>query len=200
MVESGIGSMWPSLTPPIHRFRIPMSLRSILSFVVFLSPAVIPCTYGQTDDPLTESAETRYYDFWPGIWAEEVDGVPDTTATRFRVVRSVNPAAYVEHWIQVYDGGEHRSIALPGWDQVQEKWLFTWVSDNGLFQMWDGRKIDGHWYIVKEFTINGTHLISRQAWIPEGPDRLIRVMERSFDNGETWETRSRTPFRRIQDR
>ena len=152
----------------------------------------------QTDAPFEPSVDTHYFDFWPGTWVEVVDGVPDTTATRFEVRRSVNPASFIEHWIQVYDGAEHASVALRGWDQVQEKWLFTWMSDNALFQMWDGQKIDGHWYIVKEFTINGTTLISRQAWIPDGENRLVRVMERSFDRGETWQTRSRTEFVRLE--
>ena len=75
--------------------------------------------------------------------------------------------------------------------------MFVWVSDNGLFQVWEGKKFGDDWYIVREFEIDGDRFLSRQAWIPDEEDELVRVMERSFDNGHTWETRSRTRFKRI---
>lgn len=170
----------------------------LLSFVVLSGTWAMPA-FAQTDAPLVESPETHYYDFWPGTWVEVVDGRPDTSATRFVVRRSVNPAAFVEEWRQVYDGAAHHSIALRGWDQVTETWRFTWLSDNALFQWWNGEKVDGHWYIVKAFTINDRTFLSRQAWIPETNNQLLRVMERSFDDGQTWETRSHTRFQRIGD-
>ena len=147
---------------------------------------------------MQESVDTRYYDFWPGTWVEVVDGRVDTSATTFTVRRSVHPAAFVENWRLVYDGAAHRSTALRAWDQVAGRWMFTWVSDNGLYQVWEGEKVEGHWYIVRAFTVDGTRFLSRQAWIPEGTDRLVRVMERSFDDGRTWEVRSRTRFERRQ--
>lgn len=153
--------------------------------------------FAQTNATLLESEDTRYFDFWPGTWIEVVEGLPDSSATRFVVRRSVNPAAFEEDWRLVYDGEVHHSKALRGWDQVTDRWRFAWISDNALFQVWEGEKVDGHWYIVKAFTINGQNLLSRQAWIPQGNDQLVRVMERSFDDGKTWETRSRTLFRRM---
>lgn len=152
---------------------------------------------GQTDRPMRASEDTRYFDFWPGTWVEVVDGRPDTTATVFTVRRSVHPAAFEERWKLVYDGAAHRSIAVRAWDQVNERWMFTWVSDNGLFQVWEGREFGDDWYIVREFEIDGTRFLSRQAWLPTGDDELVRVMERSFDGGTTWETRSRTHFERV---
>lgn len=59
------------------------------------------------------------------------------------------------------------------------------------------RSFGDDWYIVREFEIQGDRFLSRQAWLPEGPDELTRVMERSFDGGRTWEPRSRTRFRRV---
>lgn len=74
-----------------------------------------------------------------------------------------------------------------------------WVSDNGLFQVWDGQEVGEDWYIVREFEIDGERFLSRQAWLPRGEDELIRVMERSFDGGKSWETRSRIRFGRISN-
>jgi hypothetical protein len=76
--------------------------------------------------------------------------------------------------------------------------MFVWVSDNALFQVWNGEKIGSDWYIVREFDFEGQRFLSRQAWIPEGRDRLVRVMDRSTDGGRTWQSRSRTTYQRVR--
>ena len=156
-----------------------------------------PHLLAQTDAPMKESPDTQYYDFWPGKWVEVIEGRADTSATTFTVKRSIHPAAFKEDWRQVYDGGSHRSTALRAWDQVTERWMFTWVSDNALFQVWEGHKIGEDWYILKEFEINGEVILSRQAWLPEGKNRVVRVLERSTDGGRSWTTRYRGVFERV---
>lgn len=153
---------------------------------------------GQTDAPMEDSDEAHYFDFWPGTWVEVVDGAVDTSATRFVVRMSVHASAFEEDWRLVYGGAAHHSAALRAWDRVSERWMFTWVSDNGLYQVWEGKKFGDDWYIVREFEIDGARFLSRQAWIPQGEDELLRVMERSFDGGRSWEPRSRTAFRRVR--
>lgn len=96
---------------------------------------------------MVESEDTHYYDFWPGTWVEVVDGRADTSATTFTVRRSVHPAAFEEDWRLVYNGASHQSTALRAWDQVNNRWMFTWISDNALFQVWEGQKRGDHWYI-----------------------------------------------------
>lgn len=164
-----------------------------------LAAGAAPGVSGQTDAPMTESEDTHYYDFWPGNWAEIVDGRPDPTADRFEVRRVVSQAAFEETWHLVYDGDDHAtvSMALRAWDQVTGSWRFVWIGDNGLFQVWEGEKVDGDWYIVKEFEIGGQTILSRQAWIPDGDDRVVRLHQRSTDSGRTWTTRYRTVFERI---
>jgi hypothetical protein len=164
----------------------------VLSFTVLL--LCIRVAVAQTDAAMEESEDTHYYDFWPGTWVEVVDGVVDTSATIFTVRRSVSAASYEEDWRLVYDGESHESKALRAWDQVNERWMFTWISDNGLFQVWEGQKVGDDWYIVKEFNIDGEIILSRQAWIPEGDHRLRRVLQRSTDGGETWVTRYEGEF------
>lgn len=150
----------------------------------------------QTDDPMEFSEEAHYFDFWPGTWVEVVDGQPDYSATTFTIRTSVHAAAFTEEWRLVYDGTTHHSTALRAWDQITNRWMFVWVSDNGLFQVWEGQNVDGDWYIVREFDVDGERFLSRQAWIPESPDRVVRIMERSHDDGLTWQPRSRTLFER----
>jgi len=159
-----------------------------------------PCVAAaQTDAPYAESPDTRYFDFWPGTWASVVDGKPDPNATTFTVRRSVHAAAFEEEWRLVDERGVVAvSRGLRAWDQIAGRWMFAWVSANGLFQVWQGERVGGHWYIQREFEVDGKKFLSRQAWLPDGPDRLTRVMERSFDGGRTWQPRSRTSFARIR--
>ena len=172
----------------------PTRLRFLLNGAILLS--IVQVGSAQTDAAMQESEDTHYFDFWPGTWVEVVDGVADTSATVFKVRQSVNPAAFEEDWRLVYDGKAHYSTALRAWDQVTNRWMFSWVSDNGIFQVWDGVKVGDDWYITKEFNIDGEIVHSRQAWIPDSDDRLTRILERSTDGGETWETRYRTVFQR----
>ncbi len=167
---------------------------SALACVLFINP----CATAQTDADLVESDDTRYYDFWPGTWIEIVDGKVDSSATRFVVKRSVSPASFEEEWTQVYDGVAHKSVALRSWDQVNNRWAFVWVSDNALFQVWDGVKVGHDWYIIKEFDIDGNKILSRQAWIPQDDGHLRRLLQRSEDGGHTWFTRYDAMFKKMR--
>jgi hypothetical protein len=161
---------------------------------VIAACAIAMPAYGQATAP--SSPEARYYDFFPGTWYELKDGVRDTVAT-FAIRRGVHPAAFDEEWRLVIDSGRvSRSTGVRAWDQLSSKWMFVWVSDLGHFQVWDGVKVGDHWYIQRPFEQGGRRFISRQAWIPDGPDRLVRVMERSFDEGRTWQPRSRVTYQR----
>ena len=153
---------------------------------------------GQTTRPFSENADTRYFDFWPGTWYPVVDGRVDTTGSVFIVRRSVNRAAFEEVWLQHIDSTSTRSVAIRAWDQITNKWMFVWVSGNALFQVWEGQKVGSDWYIVREFNFEGQRFHSRQAWIPDGPDRLVRVIERSNDGGRSWQTRYRSTFQRVR--
>lgn len=175
----------------------PAPTAALIALVAALFPAA-PLA-AQTTAPFEDTPEAHYFDFWPGTWVEVVDGVPDTSATRFEVRRSVHPAAYDERWRLVVDGTALHATALRAWDRVAGRWMFTWVSDNGLYQVWEGRRFGDDWYIVREFEIDDERFLSRQAWIPRGDDELVRVMDRSFDDGRTWDPRSRTVFRRVAE-
>lgn len=170
----------------------------IAAGVALCAVSIADAALGQTTRPFTESADTHYFDFWPGTWYPVVDGRLDTTGSAFIVRRSVNRAAFEEEWVQRSDSVVTRSVAIRAWDQITNRWMFVWVSPNALFQVWEGQKVGSDWYILKEFDFEGQRFHSRQAWIPDGPDRLVRVMERSTDGGRTWQTRSRTTFQRAR--
>ena len=173
--------------------RIPLGLSAAA-----LALTVTQILGAQTMRPLVESADTHYFDFFVGRWLPVVYGRVDTTGTSFTVRRSVNAAAFEEQWAQRLDNQVLRSVALRAWDQVANRWMFSWVSDNGLYQVWHGEKVGNDWYIVREFDFDGQKFLSRQAWISDGTNRLTRVMERSTDGGKTWQTRSRGVFQRVE--
>lgn len=155
--------------------------------LIILVPAVAP----------SQSADDRYFDFWPGAWHRVEDGKRDAEPS-FVVTHGVNRSAFEESWRLRGDGGEVLvSRALRTWDTATRKWMFAWTSAEGLFQVWDGVKVGADWYIQREFEQNGKRFLSRQGWIPQSPNRVERIMERSFDDGGTWQLRSRTTFERV---
>lgn len=169
--------------------------KSVLLIVV-LSP-LLPVTAQDTDAFIPEGDAT-YYDFWEGSWYLEVDGEPDTSASRFTVRKTVHPAGWYEDWYMVIDSTTTWTAeAIRAWDKTQERWMYTWISDNGLFQVWEGRKTGDDWHIYKHFDINGDKYLSRQGWIPGSPDRVMRISEKSYDEGKSWELRFREYYVRV---
>jgi len=160
---------------------------SLIASIIVLSLAAV-----QAPPP-----DAAYYAFWPGTWCAVVDGAPQPTESCFTVRQGAHAAAFEEEWVQLVDGQRLVSRAMRAWDPIEKRWMLVWVSDQGHFQIWNGAKFGDDWYIVREFEQEGRRFLSRQAWIPSGPDRLVRVMERSFDNGATWQPRLRTEFGRL---
>ncbi len=172
--------------------------RTLLSSVAMLFGLVVPERVSAQDmKPLDITGEANYYAFWPGTWYRLVDGKADMTATSFTITKSVNDAVLREEWRMVVDSTVVHAIALRAWDKISNRWGYTWVSDNGLYQVWDGRKVGNDWFIERPFEIAGQKFLSRQSWVPAGPDRVVRTGERSFDNGMTWQPRFREDYVRV---
>jgi len=144
-----------------------------------------------------DNADTRYFDFWEGNWRRSVDGKIDEKGTEFRVRRGVHRSSFVEEWDMTVDGNRIRANALRAWDKTNNRWMYTWASENALFQVWEGRKVGDDWYIYREFGSGDQRYLLRQAWIPKDRDHLTRVSEKSVDGGQTWTLRFREEYVRI---
>jgi len=166
--------------------RKPMTTRILVAMLLAVTLA-----NAQTDD-------RRYFDFWEGTWVQEVDGKPDTSKTVFRVTRSVNRNTFEEDWKMVLGATTMRAKGVRAWDDSTKAWPYLWISDAGHYQIWDGRKADGNWYIYRHFDFGTDKYLSRQAWIPESPTRLMRVSEKSYDEGKTWELRFKEYYQRVK--
>jgi hypothetical protein len=166
-------------------------LAFVTLFVTLAATAAAPPA--QDMKPLVESADTHYYDFWVGTWTVEKDGRAVPGAATFTVTRGVHPAALEESW-----GVGMTARAFRVWDKTAGRWMHVWISANGLFQVWEGRKVGDDWYMFKEFEIDGDRYLSRQAVLARGDGRAVRISERSDDGGKTWTLRFREDLRRVE--
>lgn len=167
----------------IHRFNRLFGVLAAANFWASFNPA-------QDIKPLMQSEDTHYYDFWVGTWYVEAEGKVDTSGTRFMVSQSVHPAAFTEEWRMGFESDStFTATAIRAWDKTTNRWMYTWVLSNGLYQVWEGKKEKGHWYMYHRFTIDGDTYLSRQGWIPESPGRVLHISEKSYDEGVTWQLR-----------
>ena len=150
--------------------------------------------YAQDTKPFSAEGEANYFDFWEGTWFEIKDDGTLDSAAYFKVVRSIHPACFTEEW---HFANGMRSIATRAWDKTNNKWGFVWVSDNGLYQVWDSKKVDGNWYIYKQFTINGDTYLSRQGFIPQADGTVLRISEKSYDE-KKWELRFKQRLKKVK--
>ena len=174
----------------------PSMRATCLTLLVWSCVVVAPA---QDRLPLVESADTHYYDFWIGHWEVVKDNRADPSGTTFEVVRGVHPGALEETWRPAQLGaGGLAARGIRAWDKTAGRWMHVWVSDNGLFQVWEGRRVGRDWYMFHHFEIAGTRYLSRQAILPQGSDRAVRISERSDDGGQTWTLRFREELRRVK--
>lgn len=161
--------------------------------------SAVVAAHAQDRLPLVESADTRYYDFWIGRWEVIEDDKTDPGGTTFEVVRGVHPGALEETWrLTAGGGGSVTARAMRTWDKTAGRWMHVWVSANGLLQVWQGRRVCHEWYMFHEFDVQGDKYLSRQAVLPQGPDRAVRISERSDDGGHSWTLRFREQLRRVK--
>ncbi len=167
-------------------------------FALLLFTLLGSSVLGQDMDPFKPSGEAKYYDFWEGNWiALKEDGSIDSNATSFKISKSVHNAAWSEAWYSLSGKNALKASALRAWDKTNEKWMYVWISENGLFQVWDGKKVDNHWYFYKEFDIKGDKYLSRQGWIPVDQNKVMRISQKSYDQGKTWELRFKIYYQRM---
>ena len=153
----------------------------------------------QDMNAFTPEGDATYYDFWEGTWYQVVNGEPDTSSSRFIVRSTVHPAGWYEDWHMVIDSATTLAAeAIRAWDKTDSRWMYTWISDNGLHQIWEGRKSGDDWYFYRHFDVGGDKYLSRQGWIPLEEDKLMRISEKSYDQGETWELRFREYYMKVE--
>ena len=137
-----------------------------------------------------ENPEASYYDFWIGEWHQVT---ADTVAENpgFVIEKGLFDGHLVEEWVMT---DQTRAVAWRTWDSSTGSWQFVWVHQDGLFQIWEERKIGDHWYMHKTFVVDGQEIYSRQAFIPQEDGSVVRSSEHSKDGGATWQLRFRERY------
>ncbi len=149
--------------------------------------------HGQDMKPFIPEGDARYFDFWEGTWYDiKADNTIDSNSY-FIVKKSVHPSSFIEEW---HSANGIYAVAIRAWDKTNNKWGFVWVSDNGLYQVWDTQKIEGNWYMYKQFTINGDTYLSRQSFILQSDGTVLRTSEKSYDE-KKWELRFKQRLKRL---
>ena len=177
--------------------RAPNRRSKLILEVFFVALSVLLARAEANAQPsiASDPADIHYYDGWPGSWHKLQGDVVDSLAT-FEVRRGPGNS-FLENWHLVIDGKRTSSFGLRSWDPQTKTWRLVWVSDPDHFQIWDGIKYPDGWYVTRQFGEGADAFLSRQAWIPQGPDRILRSIERSTDGGKTWTTRYRDLFQRV---
>ena len=137
----------------------------------------------------TAKSDLAYFDNWIGSWYPVVNGKIGEKP-RFVVKQALYKGSFEETWLLE----DYLAKAWRAWDSRTKKWDFAWMTDDGLFQIWDGRKVNGIWYMYKIFIIEGKEVLSRQAFIFPNDHTLIRTSEHSKDNGKTWRLRFKEKY------
>jgi hypothetical protein len=170
------------------------TLLALFTLILLQDPAL-----SQSASQPANMSDAKYFDFWEGAWYKFADGKIDTAGTYFKVTRDIHAAAFQEKWRLVIDSTTTLyATALRAWDKRDSKWGYVWISDDSLFQVWDGVKVEEDWYIYKTFDINGEQVLSRQAWLPQGDDLVLRTSEWSKDKGKSWQLRFKEHYKRVE--
>ncbi len=155
---------------------------SMVLLILAAAATAAPC--GVQAEQSGPPNDPSYYDFWPGDWHLVVDGEVEDQP-RFQVRPGLHPRSFEEEWHM--EGYEAEAWRV--WDSSSDRWMFIWISDQGHFQIWEEKKVGDHWYMFKEFVIEGETVLSRQAFIPRDDGRVVRTSEHSSDGGKTWTLR-----------
>lgn len=162
---------------------------------ILLSLFVSSIVSAQDTKPFTPEGEATYFNFWKGTWVVvKEDNTLDTTSW-FKIKEAVHPSSFIEEW---HFSNGMNSMAIRSWDKTNNKWGFVWVSDNGLYQVWDSKKADNAWYFYRQFTINGDTYLSRQGFIPQPDGTVLRISEKTYDE-KTWELRFKQRLKKIAE-
>lgn len=167
----------------------------ILKYLFFLLMLMLAGSLSAQDmKPFYPEGDAKYFDFWKGTWYLMKDDNSIDSNSFFVVRELVHPSCFMEEWH--FEG--NNAVALRTWDKINNRWGYAWVSANGLYQVWDTKKVNKHWYIYKQFTISGDTYLSRQSLIQQSDGTVFRLSEKSYDE-KKWELRFRQRLKKVDN-
>lgn len=163
------------------------------SALLFLALAALPAAaaLGQTPTPAPApppppcaSAEYRQFDFWLGDWEVEAKG---KVAGYNKISRLYGDCILREEYRTA--NGAYVGTSLNGYDAARKLWHQTWVDNQGLVLLLDGRFEQGHMRLEgKSPTPDGGTQLDRITWTPNANGTVRQHWEQSTDGGRSWTT------------
>lgn len=124
-------------------------------------------------------------DFWVGEW--RVVGSEDQLLGHNRISKRHGGCVIEEAWTSGRGGGSGESLNFV--DPSDGRWRQVWVGSTGTVIRYEGELRDGAMrFQGSAVTADGTEALSRMVLEPLEGGRVRQRIERSDDDGETWET------------
>jgi len=152
---------------------IAISLLTFAGLAAAASPPVPP--------PSCASAEYHQFDFWIGDWA--VAKPNGTFAGTNRVTQEYGGCVIHEHYVT---GKGYSGESLNMYDAARKVWHQTWVDDNGLVLLLDGRW-DGKSMVLEGLAPNANGVVVKQRiTFTPNVDGSVRQLWESQDAKGAW--------------
>lgn len=139
----------------------------------------------------------KQFDFWIGDW--ELSGPGAKQGESFRASDSIQ---HVLDGCAVQESftGESsplRGLSLSMFDAATSKWKQTWVDNSGTYVEFAGEFRDGQMVLMREnVTKDGKKALQRMVWKNITPTGLDWALERSLDDGKTWQLLAPVHYKR----
>lgn len=169
-----------------------MRVIGLIIAVVILSTDFVPAQSLVPDEK--DKNERGYFDFLIGEWEivkkKTIDGTETGGSDTYRFQKELGGNAILSKWY--FNRGTKmkpnytEGLYYSAYDNLTNTWSFYYISAASA-QYYEGKKEHGQWYFYRDFTIEKNTFSQRQSWRLKNDSTLIRTIENSQDNGQTWE-------------
>ena len=156
----------------------------VAALVAVLAVSPLAAQPGASAPPPCSGAEHRQFDFWLGDWDVEANG---RIAGRNRITRLFGDCGVREEYVGARGGYVGSSFNL--WDASRGVWHQTWVDNQGLLLLIEGRFEGGRMVLSGRLSDGaGGSSLERITWTPSADGTLRQHWESSKDDGASWTT------------
>jgi hypothetical protein len=136
------------------------------------------------------------FDFWLGTW--DVSWGEDGATGRNVITRTFD-GRVVQERFDGRPGAELQGMSVSVYDAPRDRWLQTWVDDQGNYFALEGAMRDGEMVLVCDRHSGEERLVYRMRFHDLADDSFTWSWERSADGGETYDLAWRLAYRRAAD-
>jgi molybdenum cofactor cytidylyltransferase len=136
--------------------------------------------------------EARQFDFWLGEW--NLNWGEDGAGTNS--IHTILDGCIIQENFRSDPKMGLDGMSVSAYDRHRDKWVQTWVDNQGSYLDFTGEFKDGRMILQREALVDGRHFLQRMVWYNIASDKLDWNWERSDDHGETWRVLWHIHYRR----